>query len=102
MRSKAQNQYHQKEENAHQSVDAQFLHDDGPRKEEHRLDVEHQEEDGEEVVTHLELHPRTSARRDAALVSLALLGVVRTRRHGAGDAQRDCDQRNGRKDDDHQ
>ena len=36
------------------------------------------------------------------LVSLALLGVVRTRRHGAGDTQRDCDQRNGRQDDDHQ
>ncbi len=75
MRRQGQNQYHQKEENAHQSVDAQFLHDDGPRKEEHRLDVEHQEEDGEEVVTHLELHPRTSARRDAALVGLALLGL---------------------------
>ena len=99
---RTQNQDDQKEEDAHQSVYAQLLHDDGPGKEEHRLDVEHQEQDRKEVVTHLELHPRPAPCRDAALIRFALLGVVRTRRHGAGDTQRDCDQRNGRQDDDHQ
>ena len=83
-----ENQKKQEEEDAHKAIETQILHDDGPREEEYGLDVEHQEEYGEEVVSHLELHPRASACGDTALVGFTLLGVVRTRRDGACDTQR--------------
>lgn len=39
---------------------------------------EHQEQDGKQIVTYPELHPRFTAGRDTTLVRLHLLCIVRT------------------------
>ena len=57
-----------------------FAHDNGPREHEHRFHVENQEQNREQVIPYPELHPRFTARRDAAFVGLPFLFVERSRR----------------------
>jgi hypothetical protein len=64
------------------------------RKEEHRFDIEHQEQQGEQIITHAELHPRAAARRYTTFVSLFLLCVVRTGSNGLGQRYHDAHKRN--------
>ena len=53
--------------------DAVGLEPGGPREDEHRLDVEHDEQQGEDVVADLALGPARADRVDAALVGEVLL-----------------------------
>ena len=51
----------------------------GPGIEEYGLDIEHKEEDGKQVVTHLETGHRLATGGDTALIGLSLLWIVGTR-----------------------
>jgi len=61
----------------HEAETADGSERDRPREEEGDLEVEDDEEDGDEVVAHIELHARLFEGLEAALVGGTLLGVVR-------------------------
>src|SRR5579862_186723 len=63
-----------------------FQHD-GPGEEECDLEVEQDEEDRDEVVAHVEFHPRVLERLEAAFVRRKLLGVGARRRDEATQPQ---------------
>ena len=69
---------------------------DGPREQEGDLEIEHDEEDGDEVVAHVEFHARVLECLEAALVWRQLGGVGTVRRkevaeHEQEDAESACD-----------
>ena len=49
----------------------------GPRKQERDFEIEHDEQDGDEVVTHVEFHAAVFEGLEAALVRREFLRVVR-------------------------
>jgi len=56
----------------------------GPGEEEGHLQVEDDEEDGDQIEAHVELHPRVVEGVEAALVGRQLLGIRRTGRDEGG------------------
>ena len=54
-----------------------LLEHHGPRKQERDFQIEHDEQDGDEVITHVELHAAVFEGFEAALVGRELLRVVR-------------------------
>ena len=66
---------------------------------EHGLDLEHQEQDGKQVVTHVELHPSLTTCRDTTLIRLHLLRIVGARRYRVGNHDNESHKDEGRQHD---
>ncbi len=62
---------------------------DGPGEEKGDLEIEQDEQDRDEVIAHVELHPRVLERLEAALVRRQLLGVGAIRRDERADGEED-------------
>src|SRR3569623_3845820 len=69
----AQRQHEDEDAHLDHAEPAVGLEPGGPREDEHRLDVEHDEQDGEDEVADLRLGPADATRVDAALVVQVLL-----------------------------
>src|SRR5262249_43819224 len=72
-----------------EAEEADFGQHDRPRKEERDLEVEQDEEDCNEVIADVELHPRVLERLEAALVRRELLRIGAIRRDCAADREED-------------
>src|SRR4029453_16215102 len=77
-----------KKQHRHESLEADGLQDDGPRKEERDLEIEQDEQDRHEVVAHVELHARILEGLEAALVRRELFGIRGIRREKRADREK--------------
>src|SRR5581483_1498451 len=75
------------DEHLDEPEDVVHLEADGPGEDEHRFDVEHDEQQGEDVVADLALRPPEPHGIDAGLVIQVLLGLDAVRPDEAAEAQ---------------
>lgn len=56
----------------------QIAHDSGPGKQKYSLDIEHEIQDGVQIISGLELHLGCAMRRNTTLVGFAFLKIERS------------------------